>query len=92
MQSAYKGFGLVPYSRNPKQQNDVKGDLNRLFPIRMVLVFTADATIDSIAHVSNLVPQMRNLPLTILINNVGGTEGLIANDFKNIRTNLSKRD
>ena len=77
-----RGFNIILHGRNPQKLDNVKANLNRLFPIIKIRIFIADLTEDSIAPITKLAAEINDFPLTVLINNVGGTKGFVLTDFK----------
>ncbi|MCJ1237030.1 hypothetical protein MMC14_005014 [Varicellaria rhodocarpa] len=77
-----RGFNIILHGRNPTKLNNVKADLNRFFPRIKIRTFIADVTKDSITPITDLVAEINELPLNVLVNNVGGTKGFVPTDFK----------
>ncbi|PSK34147.1 hypothetical protein B9Z65_8473 [Elsinoe australis] len=66
-----RGFHVVLHGRNPTKLAGVKQRLASQFPKAQILTVVADAGSPS-ADIASIVTAVSTLPLTVLINNVGG--------------------
>jgi 17beta-estradiol 17-dehydrogenase / very-long-chain 3-oxoacyl-CoA reductase len=74
-----KGFNIILHGRNPTKLSKVQSDLAASFPKTQFRTFIADAgastEITTIA-IRGLVVSIKDLNLTVLVNNVGGTANM----------------
>ena len=73
------GFNVVLHGRNPDKLALVRDELQAAHPQRRYRLVTADAGSFTEADINRIVAEVADLPLTVLINNVGGTGVLSAN-------------
>jgi len=76
---ASHGFNLVLHGRNPGKLSAVVDSLKTSFPTIKTRTVIVDATSFTHTDISNIAASIADLPLTVLINNVGGTGVLRAN-------------
>jgi len=76
---AARGFNVVLHGRNETKLARVRDELEATHPTRRFRTATADASSFSAADIDRIVGQVADVPLTILINNVGGTAPLSSN-------------
>lgn len=69
---AQNGFNVVLHGRNPTKLENVKAQLQIQFPKLDFRILIADASSISNQQIDELVASVNDLPLTVLINNVGG--------------------
>ena len=79
---AARGFNVMIHGRNEAKLTSVCKELEEAHPQRHFRTVTADASSFSSADIDRIVAEVADLPLTILINNVGGTAPL-SSSFKN---------
>ncbi|KUJ15028.1 NAD(P)-binding protein [Mollisia scopiformis] len=76
-----RGFNVILHGRNPKKLSTVQSKLTAAFPKAEIRTFVADAAASSTtnsAAIQDLVDSIKDLKLTVLINNVGGAGNLKA--------------
>ena len=74
-----KGFNIILHGRNPGKLSSVQSSLSESFPNTQFRTFIADAaasTETTSGAILDLVASIKDLNLTILVNNVGGTANL----------------
>lgn len=74
-----RGFNVVLHGRNEAKLARVREELEAAHPQRHFRTVTADASSFSSADIDRIVAQVADIPLTVLINNVGGTAPLSSN-------------
>jgi 17beta-estradiol 17-dehydrogenase / very-long-chain 3-oxoacyl-CoA reductase len=74
-----RGFNIVLHGRNAAKLERVSSELSKKHPERQFRSVTADASSFSPADIDRIMKQVADIPLTILINNVGGTAPLSSN-------------
>lgn len=84
-----RGFNVVLHGRNASKLARVRDELQASHPIRHFRIVTADATSFTHADIDRIAAEVTGIPLTILINNVGGTAPLSSN-FKHFEDTTSK--
>jgi 17beta-estradiol 17-dehydrogenase / very-long-chain 3-oxoacyl-CoA reductase len=87
-----KGFNIILHGRNPTKLSKVQSNLLASFPKTQFRSFVADAgafTGITTAAVRDLVASIKDLNLTVLANNVGGT-GNMAVDFMTFAEHTTK--
>ncbi|KAI1623207.1 hypothetical protein EDD37DRAFT_658469 [Exophiala viscosa] len=75
-----RGFNVVLHGRNHSKLERVRDELQAMHPQRQFRTVTADAASFTQANIEQIVRQVANVPLTVLINNVGGT-GVLSSNF-----------
>jgi len=78
-----KGFNIILHGRNPTKLSSVQSNLSASFPKTQFRSFVADAEASTeirSAAIQELVASIKDLKLTVLVNNVGGT-GNMTVDF-----------
>jgi 17beta-estradiol 17-dehydrogenase / very-long-chain 3-oxoacyl-CoA reductase len=74
-----RGFNVVLHGRNEAKLARVREELEAAHPHRHFRTVIADASSFSPADIDRIVTRVADIPLTILINNVGGTAPLSSN-------------
>ncbi|KAF2866958.1 hypothetical protein BDV95DRAFT_583259 [Massariosphaeria phaeospora] len=74
-----RGFNVVLHGRNEVKLARVREELQAVHPQQHFRTVTADASSFSQADIDRIVSQVADIPLTVLINNVGGTAPLSSN-------------
>jgi 17beta-estradiol 17-dehydrogenase / very-long-chain 3-oxoacyl-CoA reductase len=82
---AARGFNVLLHGRNAEKLSRVQKDLSAAHPQRKFRTVAADASHFTPADIDRIAAEVKDLPLTILINNVGGTAPLSSN-FKHFET------
>ena len=82
------GFNLVLHGRNAEKLGRVRDSILQNHPDITIHTVIADASKTSAEMIEELVKSISNLPITMLINNVGGTGALDAN-FKTFATHTT---
>lgn len=78
---ARRRFNVVLHGRNPTKLEKVKSQLSRGFPKIQFRITIADASHPDVeAQVKNVVSSVQDLHLTMLVNNVGGSEAVLGSD------------
>jgi len=86
-----RGFNVVLHGRNPVKLARLKADLNRQYPDRSIRIAVADALrSDLVSPVEDIASTVRDLHLTVLINNIGGLAGIVTPDFKTLDTHTAR--
>jgi 17beta-estradiol 17-dehydrogenase / very-long-chain 3-oxoacyl-CoA reductase len=80
-----RGFNIVLHGRNEAKLARVREELEAAQPQRHFRTVTADATSFSQTDIDRIVAQVSDIPLSVLINNVGGTAPLSSN-FKHFES------
>jgi 17beta-estradiol 17-dehydrogenase / very-long-chain 3-oxoacyl-CoA reductase len=80
-----RGFNVVLHGRNKDKLSRVRDQLASSHPHREFRTVTADASSFTATDIDRIVSVVTDLPLTVLINNVGGTQNLSSN-FKHFET------
>ena len=75
-----RGFNVIIHGRNEKKLEGVKAQLNETFPKCEVQLLIADA-VEPIASESDLLAPIQNLPITVLINNLGSPGGMLYREY-----------
>ncbi|CAM1501489.1 Fc.00g034730.m01.CDS01 [Cosmosporella sp. VM-42] len=70
---ASRGFDVVLHGRNPNKLASVKADLEAKYPARQVRSIIADASDSSKLSFTEIKAMLADIPLKILVNNVGST-------------------
>lgn len=78
---AAKGFNVVLHGRNSSKLERVRDELQATHPKRSFRIVTANAASFTQADIERIVAEVADVPLTVLINNVGGT-GVLSSNFK----------
>lgn len=68
-----RGFNVLLHARNESKLSRVREELAAAYPKREFRFVTADATAFTTADIDRIAALVAGLPLTVLINNVGGT-------------------
>jgi 17beta-estradiol 17-dehydrogenase / very-long-chain 3-oxoacyl-CoA reductase len=76
-----RGFNVVLHGRNAEKLGRVRDILQAKHPKRKFRLVIADAASFVPADIDRIVASVADIPLTILINNVGGT-GVLSSNFK----------
>ncbi|KAF1994683.1 NAD(P)-binding protein [Amniculicola lignicola CBS 123094] len=84
-----RGFNVVLHGRNEAKLVRAREQLEAAQPNRHFRTVTADATVFSKEDIDRIVAKVADIPLTILINNVGGTAPLSSN-FKHFQDTTSE--
>jgi 17beta-estradiol 17-dehydrogenase / very-long-chain 3-oxoacyl-CoA reductase len=87
-----KGFNIILHGRNPTKLSSVQASLSASFPKTQFRIFVADAgapTEVRSAAIQDLVASTKDLKLTVLVNNVGGTAAM-AVDFLTFKDHTTK--
>jgi 17beta-estradiol 17-dehydrogenase / very-long-chain 3-oxoacyl-CoA reductase len=87
-----KGLNIILHGRNPTKLSKVQSNLLTSFPKTQFRSFVADAgasTEITPAAIRDLVTSIKDLNLTVLVNNVGGT-GNMAADFTTLAEHTTK--
>jgi 17beta-estradiol 17-dehydrogenase / very-long-chain 3-oxoacyl-CoA reductase len=87
-----KGFNIILHGRSPTKLSKVQSNLLASFPKTQFRSFVSDAgasTEITSAAVRDLVASIKDLNLTVLVNNVGGT-GNMAVDFMTFAKHTTK--
>ena len=79
---AAHGFNVVLHGRNAEKLERVRDLLQTKHPKRKFRLVTADAATFEPADIDRIAASVADVPLTILVNNVGGT-GVLSSNFKN---------
>jgi len=74
-----RGFNIVLHGRNETKLNRVREELEVVHPQRTFQTMKIDASSFDPTDIENAVAQIADLPITVLINNVGGTAPLSSN-------------
>ncbi|KAK4944103.1 hypothetical protein LTR10_016436 [Elasticomyces elasticus] len=75
-----RGFNVVLHGRNPSKLGRVRDELQAKHPQRRFRIVTADAASFVQADIERITDEVADVPLTVLINNVGGT-GVLSSNF-----------
>lgn len=86
---SHHGFDIILHGRNPSKLSGCQARLEKEFPDRKFRIFVADVTQDSAAVIAKFVKSSKDLCLTVLINNVGGTKGFLDIDFKTLSSHTT---
>jgi len=78
-----RGFNVILHGRNPSKLEALKQSLNNDFPSRSVRTMVLDASTASPPQIGEAVASISDLQITVLINNVGGTAGILSTTYKN---------
>ncbi|KAL1600791.1 hypothetical protein SLS60_007179 [Paraconiothyrium brasiliense] len=78
-QLASRGFNVVLHGRNESKLARCREELEASFPTRRFRTVAVDASSFTDADIERIVAAVSHIPLTILINNVGGTAPLSSN-------------
>ena len=73
------GFNIILHGRNESKLKGIQSDLQKQYPSKEVKYYVADAARtgpDAKNAMSAMLSQFGDLPITILINNVGGMAGV----------------
>ena len=76
---AARGFNVVLHGRNETKLAHVREEIEAAHPKQQFKIVTADASAFSTADIDRIASLVADLPLTVLINNVGGTAPLSSN-------------
>ncbi len=79
-----RGFNVVLHGRNPSKLARVRDELQAQHPQRRFRTVTADAASFSQADIDRITGEIADVPLTVLINNVGGT-GVLSSNFMHFK-------
>lgn len=79
MELSTRGFNVVLHGRNPAKLERVRDELQAKSPQRRFRTVTADAASFTQKDIERIAQEVADVPLTILINNVGGTGALLSN-------------
>jgi short-subunit dehydrogenase len=74
-----RGFNVILHGRNEKKLAGIKSDLLKQYPSRDVRYYISDAAKtgpESYAEMDAMLSSTKDLPITVLINNVGGMVGV----------------
>lgn len=77
-----RGFNIVLHGRNSSKLAACQTRLEKESPGAKFRLFIADVTRDPDEAIEKFVESARELDLTVLVNNVGGTKGFLEKDFK----------
>ncbi|KAH6677199.1 short chain dehydrogenase/reductase [Halenospora varia] len=87
-----KGFNIILHGRNPTKLASIQSSLSASFPATHFRTFVADASASTeitSAAIRDLITSIKDLNLTVLVNNVGGT-GNMAKDFTTLTDHTTK--
>ncbi|KAE9367529.1 putative oxidoreductase,short chain dehydrogenase [Stipitochalara longipes BDJ] len=87
-----KGFNIILHGRNPAKLSTVQSKLSASFPRTQFRTFVADAAASTetmSAAIQDLVASIKDINLTVLVNNVGGT-ACMSTDFKTLTDTTTK--
>ena len=76
-----RGFNVVLHGRNQAKLDRCREDLERKHPKQSFRTVAADATKFTTEDIQRMVAAVADVPLTMLVNNVGGTAALHTNFF-----------
>ncbi|KAL9112670.1 MAG: hypothetical protein Q9187_007730, partial [Circinaria calcarea] len=80
-----RGFNVILHGRNPNKLERLQAELQRQFPDRSIRIAIADAVQSKVASsIEDIVSSLRDLQLTVLINNIGGITGMAPPPFKTL--------
>ena len=71
-----KGFNIILHGRNSTKLNAVKSHLSSKYPSLSFKILVADVVNFPSDQYENLIAPIKDLNITILVNNVGGTGGV----------------
>ena len=83
-ESARRGFNVILHGRNPTKLGAVIADLRKEFPQRDFRTFIADAMAEESemkTQIERFAEEVKDLNLTVLVNNVGGMPSSIVSRF-----------
>lgn len=80
-QLAERGFNVILHGRNSSKLSRCREELEASFPTRHFRTITVDASSFTDADIDRIVATTADIPLTILVNNVGGT-AVLSSSFK----------
>lgn len=80
-QLASHGFNVVLHGRNETKLQRCREELESQFPARHFRTIAVDASSFTDADIERILATVSDIPLTILINNVGGT-AVLSSNFK----------
>lgn len=75
-----RGFNVVLHGRNPSKLERVRDQLQAKHPQRRFRTVTVDAASFTQADIERIAGEVADVPLTVLINNAGGT-GMLSSSF-----------
>ncbi|KPI36143.1 Very-long-chain 3-oxoacyl-CoA [Cyphellophora attinorum] len=78
-QLATAGFNVLLHGRNEAKLTRIQSELARAHPKREFRTIAVDASAFTTADINRIAAAVAELPLTVLINNVGGTAPLSSN-------------
>lgn len=84
------GFNVILHGRNEHKLSICQAKLETEFPDRKFRTFIFDVTQDSSKAIETFAESVKDLCLTVLVNNVGGTKGFLSVDFKPFSEHTSK--
>ena len=88
-QLAARGSNIVLHGRNESKLQRCREELEADYPKQHFRVVTADASSFTSEDIDRIVSMVSDIPLTILVNNVGGTAPLSSN-FKHFEDTTQK--
>lgn len=84
-----RGFDIVLHGRNAEKLTRAQHELQERYPQCQYRVVVVDAAAFSIADIETITAAVSDIPLTILVNNVGGT-GPLSSNFKHFEDTTPK--
>ncbi|EEH16132.1 hypothetical protein PABG_06219 [Paracoccidioides brasiliensis Pb03] len=79
------GFNIVLHGRNPEKLSHVEASLRREFPLAKFRHFIFDASQPTHSLDEAVTRTLHDIPLAILVNNVGGTGGQIRSQYTTLK-------
>jgi 17beta-estradiol 17-dehydrogenase / very-long-chain 3-oxoacyl-CoA reductase len=80
---ASRSFNIILHGRNPTKLSRTQQSLHATFPSIQTRLLILDASTFTPATIRNALDPLLSLPITVLINNVGGTAGIMqSSDFE----------
>lgn len=74
-----RGFNVILHGRNQSKLDSKCEELQKRFPKSKLRIVVADASSFASQDIVKVIDQIKDLPITVLVNNVGGTGVLDAN-------------
>ncbi len=86
-----QGFNVIIHGRSSTKLDKIKAELAEEFPGSAVKIAIADALgrNDVSAAVDRVVASVGDLPLTVLVNNIGGINGIVKPQFKSFENHTT---
>jgi 17beta-estradiol 17-dehydrogenase / very-long-chain 3-oxoacyl-CoA reductase len=88
-QLAERGFNIILHGRNESKLERCRKELAASFPNRHFRTVAVDASSFTDADIKRIVATAADIPLTILVNNVGGT-AVLSSNFKHFEDYTSQ--